>query len=208
MTTTQPASHPWNLVTKNRHGHELLREKLREKIHKLETHLKHFPPGAVHLQIRLAADFDNFRKRTAQDAERRAAAKKEAFIRELPPVIDNLERALASDASTAPEHLREGMQVTLQQLNQLLRRHGIEPEESLGQTFDPHRHEAIASRHDPSRPDHVVLETIHRGYHRGTEVFRPATVVVNDLSQPPSAAAAAADFQPGDTNAGNSPDAR
>jgi len=53
-----------------------------------------------------------------------------------------------------------------------------------------------------------VLETIHRGYHRGTEVFRPATVVVNDLSQPPSAAAAAADFQPGDTNAGNSPDAR
>jgi len=51
MTTTQPASHPWNLVTKNLHGHELLREKLREKIHKLETHLQHFPPGAVHLQI-------------------------------------------------------------------------------------------------------------------------------------------------------------
>ena len=156
-------------------------------------------------QLLIVTDFDNFRKRTAQDAERRAAAKKEAFIRELLPVIDNLERALASDASTAPEHLREGVQVTLQQLNQLLRRHGIEPEESLGQTFDPHHHEAIASRHDP---DHVVLETIHRGYHRGTEVFRPATVVVNDLSQPPSAAAAAADFQPGDTNAGNSPDAR
>src|SRR5437016_2173931 len=191
MTTTQPASHPWNLVTKYLHGHELLREKLREKIHKLETHLKHFPPGTVHLQICLAADFDNFRKRTAQDAERRAAAKKEAFIRELLPVIDNLERALASDASTAPEHLRQGVRMTLHQLYQLLSRQGIEPEESLGRTFDPHRHEAIASRHDSSQPDHIVLETFLRGYRRGDEVFRPAKVIVNDLSQPETAG-----FQP------------
>jgi len=87
--------------------------------------------------LRLAADFDNFRKRTTQETERRAAAQKEAFIRELLPVIDNLERALGSDVSTSPEQLREGVQMTLQQLNQLLRRHGIEPEESLGQPFDP-----------------------------------------------------------------------
>src|SRR5207237_2911541 len=70
--------------------------------------------------LRLAADFDNFRKRTAQETERRAAAQKEAFIRELLPVIDNLERALASDASTAPEHLRQGVRMTLHQLYQLL----------------------------------------------------------------------------------------
>src|SRR2546421_7643458 len=107
--------------------------------------------------LRLAADFDNFRKRTAQETERRAAAQKEAFIRELLPVIDNLERALASDASTAPEHLRQGVRMTLHQLYQLLSRQGIEPEESLGRTFDPRRHEAIASRHDSSQPDHIVL---------------------------------------------------
>src|SRR5689334_6907211 len=80
------------------------------------------------LYLRLAADFDNFRKRAAQEADRRAAAQKEAFIRELLPVIDNLERALSSDSSTSPEQLREGVQMTLQQLHQLLRRHGIEPE--------------------------------------------------------------------------------
>lgn len=131
--------------------------------------------------LRLAADFDNFRKRTAQETDRRSAAQKEAFIRDLLPVIDNLERALWDHNSTR-EQLRQGVQITLQQLQQLLRRHGIEAEESLGQLFDPHRHEAVGSRQDPSQPDHVVLETFQRGYRRGDEVFRPAKVIVNDLS--------------------------
>src|SRR5260370_27112387 len=95
------------------------------------------------LYLRLAADFDNFRKRVAQEADGRAAAQKEAFIRELLPVIDNLERALASAESSSPEQLRQGVQMTLQQLHQILRRHGIEPEECLGKPFDPHCHEAI-----------------------------------------------------------------
>ena len=134
------------------------------------------------LYLRLAADFDNFRKRTAQETERRAAAQKEAFIRELLPVIDNLERAVSNHVSTR-EQLRKGVQMTLQQLHQILRHHGIEAEDSLGQPFDPHRHEAVGTRHDPSQPDHVILETAQRGYRRDNEVFRPAKVIVNDLSQ-------------------------
>jgi molecular chaperone GrpE len=130
----------------------------------------------------LAADFDNFRKLTAREADRRAAVQEEAFIRELLPVIDNLERALASDQSTSPQQLREGGQITLQQLNQLLRHHGIEPEDSLGQPFNSHRHEALRVGHDASKPDHTILEVFQRGYRRGNEVFRPAKVVVNDLS--------------------------
>src|ERR1700704_217275 len=149
------------------------------------------------LYLRLTADFENFRKRTSQEADRRAAKQKEAFIRELLPVIDNLERALASETPATPEQLREGVQMTLQQLDQLLRRHGIEPEESRGQPFDPHRHEAIASRHDPSHPDHIVLETSQRGYRRGADIFRPAQVVVNDLSQAPSGSVAGAAIFPG-----------
>ncbi|SPE59955.1 putative Protein GrpE [Verrucomicrobia bacterium] len=134
------------------------------------------------LYLRLAADFDNFRKRSTQEADRRAAAQKEAFIRELLPVIDNLERAMPNVSASSPEQLREGVRMTLEQLNQLLRRHGIEPEASQGQTFDPHRHEAVATRQDPSQPDHTVLENFQRGYRRGNEVFRPAKVVVNDLT--------------------------
>ena len=131
---------------------------------------------------RLAADFDNFRKRTARENERNAAAQKEAFIRDLLPVIDNLERALGSDASTSPEQLRQGVQLTLRQLTQLLRLHGVEPEETIGRPFDPLYHEAVSVRHDPSQPHHVILETFQRGYRRGKELFRPAKVVVNDLS--------------------------
>jgi molecular chaperone GrpE len=134
--------------------------------------------------LRLTADFDNFRRRTMQETERRAAAQKEAFIRELLPVIDNLERALGAEASTSTEQLREGVQITLQQIYQLLRRHNVEPEESLGRLFDPHRHEAVMVRHDPSQPDHIILDTLQRGYRRGDEIFRPAKVVVNDLSNP------------------------
>jgi molecular chaperone GrpE len=133
--------------------------------------------------LRLAADFDNFRKRITRETERSAAAQKEAFIRELLPVIDNLERALTSHKSTSTEQLREGVQMTLQQLMQLLLRHGVEPEESLGRRFDPRFHEAVSVRHDPSQPDQVVLETFERGYRRGNEVFRPAKVVVNDLAR-------------------------
>jgi len=133
--------------------------------------------------LRLAADFDNFRKRTARETERSAAAQKEAFIRDLLPVIDNLERALGSDMSTSPAQLRQGVHLTLQQLTQLLRLHGVEPEESLGRSFDPQYHEAVSVRHDPSQPDQLILETFQRGYRRGNAVFRPAKVVVNDLRQ-------------------------
>jgi molecular chaperone GrpE len=155
---------------------------LMDDLHSLEAELS----AQRDLYLRLSADFDNFRKRTAQEVDRRAAAQKEAFIRELLPVIDNLERALASAKSSSPEQLSEGVQMTLHQLRQLLRRHGIEPEESVGDRFDPKRHEAVAMRRDPSQPDHVVLETYQRGYRRNNESFRPAKVVVNDLSQPES----------------------
>ena len=132
--------------------------------------------------LRLAADFDNYRKRTAQENDRRAAAQKEAVLQELLPVINNLERALSSNASA--DQLREGVQMTLQQLQQLLRSHGIEAEESLGQPFDPNRHEALRTGHDPTKPPGIVLEVFERGYRRANDVFRPARVVVNEQGQP------------------------
>ena len=133
--------------------------------------------------LRLAADFDNFKKRTRRDSEQQAAAQKEAFIGDLLPTLDNLERALASAESTASAQLQQGVTLTLQQLSQLLRDHGIAAVADVGRPFDPYRHEAVSVRHDPSQPDQIVLEVIQRGYCRGDKVFRPAKVVVNDLSQ-------------------------
>ena len=127
--------------------------------------------------LRLAADFENFRKRTRRDAEQLAAAEKDAFILELLPVLDNLERALAAE----PSH--EGVAMALRQLRQLLGRHGIEAIEDVGRPFDPHRHEAVFLRHDPAQPDQVILEAAQRGYCRGDQLFRPAKVIVNDLNR-------------------------
>jgi len=134
------------------------------------------------LKLRLAADFENFKRRSRQESEARAAAQKESFIHELLPAIDNLERALASSASSRSLQLHQGVEMTLQQLRLLLRQHGIETEESIGQPFDPHRHEAVSQRHDAAHPNHAILEVLQRGYRRGEKVFRPAKVVVNDLT--------------------------
>ena len=133
--------------------------------------------------LRLAADFANFKRRATEDAERRAGAQKESFIRELLPVLDNLERALASGPSVSVAQMRHGVGMTLKQLRHLLRQHGIEAEKSVGQHFDPHRHEAIAVGHDPSQPDQTVLKVTQRGYRRDSQIFRPAKVVVNHLTQ-------------------------
>lgn len=132
--------------------------------------------------LRLAAEFDNFQKRTQRDSSQQAAAQKEAFIRELLPILDNLQRALACEQSISSEPLHQGLTMTLQQMDQLLHHHGIEAVQDVGQPFDPHRHEAVSVRNDPGRPDQVILEVIQRGYCRDDKVFCPARVIVNDRS--------------------------
>lgn len=133
--------------------------------------------------LHLAADFENFKKRTRRDTVQQAAAEKESFIRDLLPVLDNLQRALACGQSVSAEQLRQGVEMTLQQCARLLSRHSIEAVEDVGQRFDPHRHEAVSLRCDPIHPDHSVVEVIQRGYRRGAELFRPAKVIVNDLNR-------------------------
>ena len=134
------------------------------------------------LHLRLAADFENFKRRSRQESEARAAAQKESFIVELLPVIDNLERALAAGASRDSAQFHQGVEMTLKQLQQLLRQHGVESEEIVGKLFDPHRHEALSQGRDPAQPDHAILEVVQRGYLRGAKIIRPAKVVVNDLT--------------------------
>jgi molecular chaperone GrpE len=130
--------------------------------------------------LRLAADFDNFRKRTARDSEQHANARKEMLMRELLPIVDNFERALASNTPASDPQVRRGLEMILQQLSDLLKRQGVEPENALGQSFDPKKHEALNARFDPAQPDHTVVEVVQRGYRRGDSVFRPAQVIIND----------------------------
>jgi molecular chaperone GrpE len=134
------------------------------------------------LHLRLAADFENFKRRSRQESEARSVAQKEFFIVQLLPVVDNLERALASGATKNSAQFHQGVEMTLKQLQLLLRQHGVESEDILGKPFDPHRHEALSQGSDPAQPDHAILEVVQRGYQRGTKILRPAKVVVNDLT--------------------------
>ena len=131
--------------------------------------------------IRLAANFENFKKRTAQEMDKRAAAQKNALVRDLLPVIDNLERALASAAATSMKHMFEGIEITWQQLIQVMRQHDFEMREDLGQPFDPKYHDAVSTRTDNAYGEHTILKVWQRGWLRGTDLFRPAEVVVNVL---------------------------
>lgn len=130
--------------------------------------------------LRLAADFDNHRKRINRELERRAASQKEALVRDLLPAIDNFERALATEAG---EDLRDGVRMIYQQALEVLKRHGFEPRDDLGQPFDGRFHDGIAVGCRLEMPDLSVIEVWERGWMRGREMFRPAKVLVNKLSE-------------------------
>lgn len=133
--------------------------------------------------LRLAADFDNFRKRIARENDRRAAEQKNAFVRDLLPVVDNLERALSEAQGTAESliQLREGIGLTLRQLTTVLNRHGFEARDDLGKPFDPQFHEAVGICADPAHAHHAIVEVWQCAWLRGAELIRPAKVIVNDL---------------------------
>jgi len=125
--------------------------------------------------LRLAADFDNYKKRIRRDSEQQAASGKESLMRDLLPVVDNLERALACERTISSDQLRQGVEMTLEHLRRLLLHHGIESVEDVGKPFDPH----------------LLLEVAQRGYRRGDKSFRPARVIVNDTDYSAGGAASA-----------------
>jgi molecular chaperone GrpE len=131
------------------------------------------------LHLRHTADFENFKRRNRQEMDARAAGQKDSLIQELLAVVDNLERALNTGDAADVQQLHQGVEITLQQLRLLLRQHGVEVEESLGQVFDPHRHEALSQGHDPAQAEHAILQVFQRGYRKSGQVFRPAKVSVN-----------------------------
>ena len=138
----------------------------------------------IDLHLHLAADFENFKRRSRAEADVRAAAQKDGFIQELLPVIDNLERALATGVAAVSPALHQGVEMTLQQLQKLLRQHGIESDETVGRPFDPHQHDALSQGHNPALPAGTILEMFQRGYRRGAKVLRAAKVMVNNVIPP------------------------
>ena len=126
---------------------------------------------------RVAADFENYRKRVARDQEGLVARAHERLMKELLPVLDDLERALEAAAQHEEAKLEEGVRLVHRELVEALAREGLVEVETDGQ-FDPHVHEALVSQ--PSEEeDGSVIEVLQKGYRLGDRVLRPARVVVS-----------------------------
>ena len=125
---------------------------------------------------RVAADFDNYRKRAARDQASLAARAHERLVKEMLPVLDDLERALVAAAEHEEAKLEEGVRLVHRELVDALAREGLVEIETDGR-FDPNVHEALLSQ--PSEADEgAVLDVLQKGYRLGDRVLRPARVVV------------------------------
>ena len=128
------------------------------------------------LYARARADFENLRKRVEREREEETTRAGMALVRDILPVLDNLERALADQSVTGP--FREGVALIQRQLQDVLARAGLEPIEALGETFDPVFHEAVVTERTPRFEHNRVLEEIQKGYRYRGRVLRPALVKV------------------------------
>jgi molecular chaperone GrpE len=130
---------------------------------------------------RLAAEFDNYRKRVARDQQLTAARATEGLVKHLLPILDDLERALEAAEQHEEAKLEEGVALVHRSLADLLRRQGLEEIETDGR-FDPHVHEALLAQ--PSDAEEgSVIQVSQKGYRLGDLVLRPARVIVSAGSQ-------------------------
>jgi molecular chaperone GrpE len=130
------------------------------------------------LAKRSQADFENYRKRAAKEAAAAGERGRSGLVRELLPVVDNLERALAS-ANDGEQHLAEGVRLVHSELIAVLERNGVEQFDPKGESFDPTVHEALSTRSDDDADPGVVLDVVEKGYRTNGAVLRPARVVVS-----------------------------
>jgi molecular chaperone GrpE len=126
--------------------------------------------------LRTAAEFDNYRKR--MDRERRDLAESTAgeVMKELLPIIDNLERAL--HAAEQDDPLRKGVELIHKQMLEMLRKRGVTPIEALGADFDPNFHQAVIHEESAQHREGEVMEELQRGYVVGDRLLRPSMVKV------------------------------
>lgn len=161
-------------------GKEKKKKKSRRQLDEELAGVKEEVASYLDRLARLQAEFENYKKRQKREREEKQRSAKESILKELLPVLDNLERAVHHrDQDADPEVLSQGVELVLKQFRDVLARFGVEPNPALGQVFDPHLHEAMSrmeTKGDP--PDGTVVEEYQKGYLLDGKVLRPALVGV------------------------------
>lgn len=135
--------------------------------------------------LRISAEFENYKKRSARETESFRKFANESILKDLLPVVDNLERAISSAAAGqgAEQCITEGVDLTLKEILRVLARYGVNPVEAQGKPFDPAIHEAVMQQESEEFPENTVLTEFQRGYTLHERILRPAMVVVSKAKQ-------------------------
>ncbi len=135
--------------------------------------------------LRMAAELENFKKRSARELDDIRKYATENLIRELLSVVDNLERAIASAApeNENDQRLVDGVSLTLAEINKILERHYVSPIQALGESFDPAFHQAMCQEESTDQPPNTVVQEFQKGYMIHDRLLRPAMVVVSKAVQ-------------------------
>jgi len=155
---------------------EMTEAELREALKKSqETSEKNFD-----LFLRSQAEMENIKKRSAKEKEEWIKYSTETLIKEILPVMDNLEKAVShSQNNTTLESIKEGVQLTLKGLKDTLTKAGLEEVPAEGEPFDPNFHHAVSEMGDESKDPGIILQELQKGYRLHQRLIRPALVVVN-----------------------------
>jgi molecular chaperone GrpE len=137
--------------------------------------------------LRLSAEFENFKKRLEKEKNDAYKFATENLIKELLPVLDNLERAIDhGETQSDSQGLLAGVELTLKGLHAALEKFGVAPVDASGKEFDPNLHEAVMVQEDARQPGGTVLNQLQKGYLLHTRLIRPAMVVVSKKPEPGS----------------------
>jgi molecular chaperone GrpE len=140
--------------------------------------------------LRLAADFENFKKRARQDQLDTIQHASSDLISRLLPVLDDLRSALEHKPSGVDEAWAKGIELSVRKLEEAMSMHGLEPIPAVGSRFDPRYHEAIGHVESDAHPEDTVVTELRRGYRIRDRVVRPSLVKVSRRPELPSAGAA------------------
>ena len=152
------------------------------RIAELEQKLAQAQKGATdnwNKYLRERAEMENFRKRQVKIGLERAQQEKARMLNKVLEVVDNIDRAMLYQDKMERQELLQTMRMLMWHLNEVLRNEGLAPIATVGETFDPHVHEAIESVEDSDQPEGTVVEEVLKGYKLGNETFRPARVKVS-----------------------------
>ncbi|MFQ6036238.1 MAG: nucleotide exchange factor GrpE [Sedimentisphaerales bacterium] len=130
---------------------------------------------------RVSADYVNLQKRSLKQISESIEYEKEKIIKTLLPALDNFEHTIQKAGESLQTEIFKGIQIIYDQMLDILKAHGVEQINALGEKFDPSLHEAMMQKAEPEEQDNIVLEEFQKGYKLNGRVIRPSKVIVNKL---------------------------